>query len=64
MGGVKFFSLAVESPEGDADKERFPLKLRDAGQAAAIAYIRSKGLIPDEDSDDYIPDPEAAGIEW
>jgi hypothetical protein len=50
--------------DGDAAAERFPLKLRDAGQAAAIAYIRSKGLIPDEDSDDYIPDPEAAGIEW
>jgi hypothetical protein len=50
--------------DGDGAKELFPLKMRDAGQAAAIAYIRSKGLIPDEDSDDYIPDPAACGIEW
>jgi hypothetical protein len=34
-------------------------------QAAGFQYIKSKGLIPDDDdSDDYIPDPEAAGIEW
>jgi len=41
--------------EGDASKELFPLKMRDAAQAAGFAYIKSKGLIPDEDSDDYIP---------
>lgn len=43
------------SGEGDATKELFPLKMRDAAQAAGFAYIKSKGLIPDEDSDDYIP---------
>lgn len=51
--------------EGDAEKELFPLKMRDAAQAAGFQYIKSKGLIPDDDdSDDYIPDPEAVGIEW
>lgn len=41
---------------GDPEKERFPLKMRDAAQAAGFAYIKSKGLIPEEDSDDYIPE--------
>jgi hypothetical protein len=51
--------------EGDAAAEKFPLKMRDAAQAAGFAYIRSKGLIPDNDSDDdYVPDPESVGIEW
>ncbi len=39
--------------------------MRDAAQTAGFAFLREKGCIPDEDSDDdYIPDPEAAGIEW
>jgi len=42
--------------EGDAANEKFPLKMRDAAQAAGFAYIKSKGLIPDDDSDDYIPE--------
>jgi hypothetical protein len=42
--------------KGDASKELFPLKMRDAGQAAGFAYIKSKGLIPEDDSDDYIPE--------
>jgi hypothetical protein len=41
--------------EGDSTKELFPLKMRDAAQAAGFAYIKSKGLIPEDDSDDYIP---------
>jgi hypothetical protein len=41
--------------EGDQTKELFPLKMRDAAQAAGFAYIKGKGLIPEEDSDDYIP---------
>ena len=41
--------------EGDQTKELFPLKMRDAAQAAGCAYIKGKGLIPEEDSDDYIP---------
>ena len=51
--------------EGDAAAEKFPLKMRDAAQAAGFAYIKSKGLIPDNDSDDdYVLDPESVGIEW
>jgi hypothetical protein len=42
--------------EGDSTKELFPLKMRDAAQAAGFAYIKSKGLIPEDDSDDYIPE--------
>lgn len=41
---------------GNPEKELFPLKMRDAAQAAGFAYIKSKGLIPEEDSDDYIPE--------
>jgi len=42
--------------EGDPSKELFPLKMRDAAQSAGFEYIKSKGLIPDDDSDDYIPE--------
>lgn len=48
--------------KGDSTKELFPLKMRDAAQAAGFAYIKSKGLIPEEDSDDYIPVSGAAGM--
>lgn len=41
--------------KGNPEKELFPLKMRDAAQAAGFAYIQSKGLIPEDDSDDYIP---------
>lgn len=41
--------------QGNPEKEQFPLKMRDAAQAAGFAYIKSKGLIPEDDSDDYIP---------
>ncbi|KAG2488237.1 hypothetical protein HYH03_013229 [Edaphochlamys debaryana] len=51
--------------EGNAEAGHFPLKMRDAAQNAGFAFLRENGLIPDADSDDdYIPDPEAAGIEW
>ncbi|PNH10152.1 hypothetical protein TSOC_003166 [Tetrabaena socialis] len=52
--------------EGDIEKELFPLKMRDAAQNAGFAFLRTNGLIPDggDSDDDYIPDPEAAGIEW
>lgn len=48
--------------EGNAEKELFPLKMRDAAQAAGFAYIKSKGLIPDDDSDDYIPVSLGVGV--
>ncbi|PNW83263.1 hypothetical protein CHLRE_05g233050v5 [Chlamydomonas reinhardtii] len=51
--------------EGDSEKGLFPLKMRDAAQTAGFAFLREQNLIPADDSDDdYIPDPEAAGIEW
>lgn len=51
--------------EGDSEKGLFPLKMRDAASSAGFAYLREQGLLPADDSDDdYIPDPEAAGIEW
>jgi hypothetical protein len=49
--------------KGDPSKELFPLKMRDAGQAAGFAYIKSKGLIPEDDSDDYIP-VSGRGARW
>ena len=47
---------------GNTEKGQFPLKMRDAAQSAGFAYLREKGLLPDQDSDDdYVLDPEAAG---
>ncbi|GLI71765.1 hypothetical protein VaNZ11_017086 [Volvox africanus] len=51
--------------EGDPSNNLYPLKMRDAASNAGCAFLRENGLLPDDDSDDdYIPDPEAAGIEW
>ncbi|GLC42912.1 hypothetical protein PLESTB_001813800 [Pleodorina starrii] len=51
--------------EGDTENGLFPLKMRDAASSAGFAFLREKNLLPADDSDDdYIPDPEAAGIEW
>ncbi|EFJ45725.1 hypothetical protein VOLCADRAFT_105818 [Volvox carteri f. nagariensis] len=51
--------------EGDTENGLFPLKMRDAASSAGFAFLRENGLLPADDSDDdYIPDPEAAGIEW
>ena len=50
--------------KGSFEKELFPLKMRDAGSSAGYQMLLKKGLIPQDDSDDWIPDPEAAGIEW
>lgn len=57
---AEYIKILLEAQEGE-----FPLKMRDAAQSAGFGYLKEKGLIPDDDdSDDYIPDPEAAGIEW
>lgn len=52
----------------DESKERFPLKMRDAGINAGFALLRSKQLVmDDDDSDDdldYAALQEEAGIEW
>ncbi|GIL92146.1 hypothetical protein Vretimale_12214 [Volvox reticuliferus] len=51
--------------EGDPENGLFPLKMRDVASSAGFAFLRENGLLPADDSDDdYIPDPEAAGIEW
>ncbi len=51
--------------EGNAEQEKFPIKMRDTAQAAGFAFLREKQLIPDGDSsEEYVLDPEAAGIEW
>jgi hypothetical protein len=52
---------------GDGDKNLFPLKMRDTAIGAGFAYLRKKGLVVDEDSDDdvdYGALSDAAGIEW
>lgn len=50
----------------DPDNDRFPLKMRDSAQNACFAYLRTKGLLPadDSDSDDMPPNPEDFGVAW
>ena len=44
---------------------KFPLKLRDTAIAAGIALLKTKGLIPlNDSSDDDVNYAEAAGVEW
>jgi hypothetical protein len=51
--------------EGDAEKGKFPLKMRDEAISAGFQFIKSKGLVPaDDDSDDDVNYAEAAGVEW
>lgn len=51
--------------EGNAEAGHFPLKMRDACTAAGFAFLREKGLIPADDSDDDdVNYAEAAGVEW
>ena len=56
--------VAKVSAAADPEKDRFPLKLRDAAIAAGVNLLRTKGLIPDDDSDDDVNYAEAAGVEW
>lgn len=50
---------------GDADAGRFPLKMRDECTSAGFAFLRQKGLIPEDDSsDDDVDYAAAAGVEW
>lgn len=56
--------VAKVSAAADPEKDRFPLKLRDAAISAGVALLRTKGLIPDDDSDDDVNYAEAAGVEW
>ena len=49
----------------NADAGIFPIKLRDDCTSHGFAFLREKGLIPQDDSsDDDINYAEAAGVEW
>jgi len=53
--------------EGNPDKARYPLKMRDLVSSVGYAFLRSKNLVSDADSDDevnYGELHEAAGVEW
>lgn len=47
----------------DPEKDRFPLKLRDVAIAAGFAYLREKGLVLDDDSDDDINFADDCGVD-
>jgi nucleoside-diphosphate kinase len=50
--------------KGDPDKGLFPLKMRDAAIGLGFAFLRDKGLVLDDDSDDDdINYAEAAGVD-
>mmetsp|Transcript_837 Transcript_837/g.2796 ORF Transcript_837/g.2796 Transcript_837/m.2796 type:complete len:267 (-) Transcript_837:152-952(-) len=54
----------VECPQ-NKEKELFPLKMRDLGINQSFAFLRSKNLVPEDDSDDDVGELyEAADIEW
>jgi hypothetical protein len=56
--------LAQAVGEGyDSNLGEFPLKMRDLAQSTGFSYLKGKGLFPDDSDDDYVLDPEAAGIE-
>jgi len=40
---------------GDKDHDRYPIKLKDIARSAAVAFLRAKGAIKDDDSDDDVP---------
>ena len=55
--------LKAVSPQ-DQEAGRFPLKQRDDAINAGFAWLREKGLLPADDSDDDVNYAEAAGVEW
>eukprot|EP01104_Vermistella_antarctica_P004659 TRINITY_DN1507_c0_g1_i1.p2 TRINITY_DN1507_c0_g1~~TRINITY_DN1507_c0_g1_i1.p2 ORF type:complete len:197 (+),score=86.42 TRINITY_DN1507_c0_g1_i1:36-593(+) len=51
--------------ESVAGGEKFPLKERDVVIGAGFDYLKAKGLVLDESSDDdYVNYAEVAGVEW
>lgn len=73
--GAKVMGEPVELPNdggtvmkaelaADADKEVFPLKLRDTAIARSFEFLVSKGLVRPEESDDDANYAEMADIEW
>uniref|UniRef100_A0A7S0MMF5 Uncharacterized protein n=1 Tax=Cryptomonas curvata TaxID=233186 RepID=A0A7S0MMF5_9CRYP len=51
--------------KADGNSNRFPLKDKDACQAASVNWLKGKGLFPqaNDDDDDWVPS-EDAGVEW
>jgi len=64
--------IVEETPEiitaiakGNPAKEKYPLKMRDAGINAGFVMLHEKQLVPEDDDDDeYVNYAEAAGVEW
>lgn len=50
--------------DADPDNDKFPLKMRDSAQSAAFAYLRTKGLLPADDSDSDGAAPTARAAAW
>merc|ERR1712070_1117652 len=44
-------TIACGTVPADADKGRFPLKIKEPCITTAIAYLKAKGLFPDGDDD-------------
>lgn len=61
-GPAQDFAKAIAL--GNKDEGKFPLKMRDEAIAAGFALIKSKGLVPADDSSDDVNYAEAAGVEW
>lgn len=55
-----FMKVTVDA---NPDKGHFPLKMRDAAIGAGFAFLRSKGLVMDDDSDDDINYADDCGID-
>jgi len=49
--------------KGNPDKGIFPLKVRDAAIGYGFNFLRQKGLVLDDDSDDDVNYAEAAGVD-
>lgn len=58
---TEFFCKAVA--KGNPDAGKFPLKMRDAAIAAGFQFLRDRGLILDDDSDDEINFADECGID-
>ena len=60
-------TLAKCLVKADIEKQRFPIKMRDEATGMGFAFLRSRSLVPEDDSDDDVNMGElheASGIEW
>lgn len=55
--GPQSAGYAMGEADGDMDKGKFPIKMKDEALAAGISYLKEKGCFPDtaDDSDDDEP---------